>query len=91
RYPVREPPTKFVVATVVTEEHYDNAGQVEVLPSCSLTKKETYVDVALDVTLTSDQRNELESVLHEYVSVLTERPGKTELEEFSLKLLDEKP
>ena len=75
----------------MTEEHNDNAWQAEVLPSCPLTKEETYVDVALDVTLTSDQRKELESVLQEYASVLTERPGKTELEEFSLKLLDEKP
>ena len=79
------------MATVVTEEHDDNKGQAEVLPSCPLTKEETYVDVVLDVTLTSDQRREVESVLHEYSSVLTERPGKTELEEFSLKLLDEKP
>ncbi|KAL3879170.1 hypothetical protein ACJMK2_031479, partial [Sinanodonta woodiana] len=61
RYRVREPPTKFVVATVVTEEHDDNAGQAEVFHSCPLTKEETYVDVALDVTLTSDQRKELES------------------------------
>ncbi|KAL3851857.1 hypothetical protein ACJMK2_015559, partial [Sinanodonta woodiana] len=81
RYCVREPPTKFVVATVVTEEHDDNAGLAEVLPSCPLTKEENYVDVALDVTLTSDQRKELESVLQEHASVLTEKPGKTDLED----------
>ena len=49
------------MATVVTEEHDDNKGQAEVLPSCPLTKEETYVDVVLDVTLTSYQRREADT------------------------------
>ncbi len=75
----------------MTEELDDNGGVAEVLPSCPLTGNETYVDVVLDVTLTSDQRGEVEEILHDYEGILTEKPGMTDLEEFSLKLLDETP
>ncbi len=90
RYRERESPTEFVVATVVTEELDDNGGVAEVLPSCPLTGKETYVDVVHDVMLTSNQRGEVEEILHDYEGILPEKPGVKDLEEFSMKLLEEK-
>ncbi|KAL3847868.1 hypothetical protein ACJMK2_018759, partial [Sinanodonta woodiana] len=53
-----EPATEFVVTTVVTEELNNKVGEAQLLRSCLLTQKEIYVDIALHVTLTSDQRKE---------------------------------
>ena len=58
---------------------------------CPLTTTETVSDVKFEGTLTKDQQTAAESLLARFTDVMTERPGRTTLVEFSLKLMDDKP
>ena len=82
----------FVVVTVVTEE--EEGGNVSVtgtVPSCPLRMDETVKDVRINDALTDEQKREVTELLHEFSSTLTDKPGLTDLIEFSLKLTDSRP
>jgi hypothetical protein len=88
RYREREP---AVVATIVSEEVEPSAGAADAVLSCPLTTTETVSDVKFEGTLTKDQQAAAESLLARFTDVMTERPGRTTLVEFSLKLMDDTP
>ena len=89
RYHPRE--KALVVATVVTEEGEPHDTTASTIPNFPLTPTETFKEVVVDGLLPETQREEVLAILAKHQDVLTERPGRTSEQEFSLKLLDEKP
>ena len=79
----------IVVATVVTEEGELQDTTANAIPSFPLTPTETFKDVMLDGVLPVTQREEALAILAKHQYVLTERPGRTSKQEFSLKLLND--
>jgi hypothetical protein len=91
RYRERETVSDFVVATIVTEDTEGDTEGANTVPSCPLTRAETPSDVECDPMLTEGQQHEIETLLAGYSDVLTEKPGRTALVEFGLKMVDDRP
>lgn len=81
----------FVVATIVTEDEGETDCVTGTLPNCPLQTDETVKDVRVNEALTERQKKEVNELLNEFSSTLTDKPGLTDLIEFSLKLTDNKP
>ncbi|KAK6994766.1 Retrovirus-related Pol polyprotein from transposon 17.6 [Biomphalaria glabrata] len=56
-----------------------------------LLQSESFKDVSVSNELTSAQAEGARVLLEKYGDVLTDKPGRTNLETFSMKLLDDKP
>ena len=89
RYHPRE--KALVVATVVTEVGELQDTTTNTIPSFALTPTETFKDVVLNGLLPATQREEALAIMAKHQDVLTERPGRISEQEFSLKLLNDKP
>ena len=89
RYLPRE--SALVVAMVITEEDEGQDSTASAIESFPLAPSETFKDVLLEDSLPTTRREEVEAILAEHQDVLTERPGRTTEQEFSLKLLEDKP
>ena len=87
RYVRRGPVANAVVATMIMEEGEDQ----ESILSMPLQGKEGYRDVVLDEHLTAEQKKQAWDLLGKFQEVLTEVPGRTQLAEFQVSLVDERP
>jgi transposase InsO family protein len=57
----------------------------------SLTETETYKDVRVNKDLGEDQIGQAQGIMKDFAGVLTDLPGRTDLIEHKIKLLDQKP
>lgn len=85
--------TCFAAVGVVNIEDGDDGdemGKLDItLPS--LTESETYKDVKVNKDLGQDQIGQVQDIMKSFAEVLTDLPGKTDLIEHKIKLLDKKP
>ena len=70
------------------EELLYEEGLLEI---CSVSSKENYKDVKVSPKLTSTQKDELESLIHEFRPLFTDKPGSTRLIEHSINLTNDVP
>ena len=70
------------------EEILDEESLPEVY---SLSSRENYKDVKVPPKLTSTQKDELESLIHEFKPLFTDKPGSTSLIEHSINLTSDVP
>lgn len=68
-----------------------NASMAGTVLSCPLQTGETIRDIKINDALMDGQKREVNELLQEFTSTLTEKPGLTNLIEFSLKLTDDRP
>ena len=75
----------------MTEEGELQDTTASTIPSFPLTPTETFKDVVLAGVLPETQQEEALAILAKHQDVLTDRPGRTSEQEFSLRLLNDKP
>ena len=85
RTPTDTPPslTTIAVAGDVVEPSH--------IVECPISSTETHRDVSISPDIASSEKQAVQALLASYSDVLTDRPGRTSLERFSMKLLDDGP
>ncbi|XP_047482831.1 uncharacterized protein LOC125034845 [Penaeus chinensis] len=78
RYVHRESSDPFPAAVVVVNDEDNAEGRATTIPSYK--QRETWRDVSLDSDLPADHQNDARGILQAFGDVLTDVPGKTELE-----------
>ena len=78
----------FVCATILMEETEDSTSEGTTIPSCPIVESETYSDMIVSELLSREQCEGLVQVLNVFSDILTDRPGQTDLETFSVRLID---
>ena len=80
-------PAHLMAMSVATEVEEGSTMGVE----CQLQAKETFKDVEINPNLTKDQQKQIRELMAKYAEVLTDKPGRTDLREFDMKLNDPVP
>ena len=73
------------------EEDNDGVEENDDIKYCQLRDTQTWEDVKISKDLTEEQRHEVRELLEEYSDVLTDIPGKTDLLECTIDLIDGEP
>ena len=73
------------------EEDNDRVKENDDIKYCQLRDTQTWEDVKISKDLTEEQRHEVRELLEEYSDVLTDIPGKTDLLECAIDLIDDEP
>lgn len=72
-------------------EDRKNASVASTVLSCPLHTCEMIRDVKINDDVTDGWKREVNELLQEFMLMLTDKPGLTDLVEFSLKLMDDRP
>ena len=87
RYFERETVGQALVAIAIAED----SGMTKGLTEYPMTQNEGVKDVTICPELSPEQQGETAILLERYPEVLTDRPGRTSLETFTMKLTDDRP
>ena len=90
----RTVPSHCLLSTETTESVDDDGSDEFSLDDCAFPtakEPETYNDVSISDTLTSEQRMEVEALIKQYPDVLSSLPGRTDQIQHDIKLLTSEP
>ena len=80
-----------LLSAEVFESVYSDDIEDFPLDDCTFPKPESFRDVSITNTLTSEQRKEVETLMKQYPDVLSSLPGRTDQIQHDIKLLTSEP
>ena len=78
-----------LIATAIAEQTNDDSD--DSLIAFPLSKVESIQDVSICPLLTPEQTSTINRLLHTYSDVLTDTPGRTTIETFTMRVTDPTP